>query len=445
MRIQQTSYTPFEAMKPNQFKGFDYACVRKFKAPVEKFETEKNFYGWAMDKLNVFVKEKLVEGKSDLTVTRRKEGIFEWRTELGFDLEAAPLALIVLTSILKDLKPNNDKLPPILSKDIFRKTVEDLEKQLADNKDLQFNFKDIYNKNLKINLTNEHNPDFNGWIKIPSQHNDPQNFKKNVDKLKVLSNKTWCTKNYHAEVMLKFGDFHVYLEKGEPKIGLRFSDGLLTEIQSERNDGFLDAKYFDIVDSFIRQKGVAMEEKALYTYYNSKNTADKIKALQNKVSEALAENNHFKILQALDFKPEILDDGTFSINEYKQFEINLKEIGINEETLLDNVSEIRGDADFCDSDIKYLKSLKLIHGSADFCNSRITDTGPLEIIKGDANFAFSDIETFGKLKHIGGSCNITHSPIKNLEPLEFVGRNLSVKKDVSIPDKLIVEGTTFFI
>ena len=110
MRIQQASYTTFEAMKPNQFKGFDYACVRKFKAPVEKFETEKNFYGWAMDKLNVFVKEKLVEGKSDLTVTRRKEGIFEWRTELGFDLEAAPLALIVLSSILKDLKPNNDKL-----------------------------------------------------------------------------------------------------------------------------------------------------------------------------------------------------------------------------------------------------------------------------------------------------------------------------------------------
>ena len=229
MKVQPTYNPSFQAMKPNQFKGFDYACVRKFKAPVEKFDTKMNFYGWATDTLNRFVKEKIVEGKSEYTKTRRSESIFEWRNELGFSLEAAPLALIVLSSILKDIKPNNDKLPPILSKDVFRKTVEDLSKQLTENKDLQFNFKDIYNKNLKINLTNEHNPNINGWIRIPSQSNDPQNFKTNVDKLKVLSNKTWCTKNYHAEVMLKFGDFHVYLENGEPKIGLRFSDGLLNK------------------------------------------------------------------------------------------------------------------------------------------------------------------------------------------------------------------------
>ena len=40
MKIQIAQPVTFEAMKPNQFKGFDYACVRKFKAPVEKFETE---------------------------------------------------------------------------------------------------------------------------------------------------------------------------------------------------------------------------------------------------------------------------------------------------------------------------------------------------------------------------------------------------------------------
>ena len=37
----------FEAMKPNQFKGLDYAVVRKFKAPVEKFRCMQDFQNWA--------------------------------------------------------------------------------------------------------------------------------------------------------------------------------------------------------------------------------------------------------------------------------------------------------------------------------------------------------------------------------------------------------------
>lgn len=448
MRISNIQSPHFDAMKPNQFKGFDYACVRKFKAPVEKFDSKMNFYGWAIDTLNRFVKTKLVEGKSEYTQQRRKESIFEWRNELGFGLEAAPLALIVLSSILKDLKPNNDKLPPILSKEILKKTIADIEEQLAENKDLQFNFKDIYYKHLKMNLTEEQDPNFNGWIRIPSQYNDPQNFKKNVDKLKVLSNKTWCTKNYHAEVMLKFGDFHVYLENGEPKIGLRFFDGLLNEIQSERNDGILEAKYFDIVDTFIRKKSVAMEEKALYTYYNSKNAADKINTLKNKVDNALAENNYFKILEILGFEPEVLDDGSFSINEYKQFssDISLKEIGLDEEKVIENVSEIRGNAEFCDSEIKALKNIKRILGDADFCNSIITDLGELESIQGDANFSFSDVLNLGKLKYIGGNCNLNHSPVTSLNELGFIGKNLTIKnklKDI-IPKTLIINGNTFF-
>ena len=192
--------------------------------------------------------------------------------------------------------------------------------------------------------------------------------------------------------------------------------------------------------------GVAMEDKALYTYYNSKNAADKIKALQNKVSEALAENNKFKILQALDFEPELLNDGTFSISHYKQFEINLKEIGINEETLLDNVSEIRGNADFCDSEIKSLKNIKQILGDADFCNSIVTDLGNLETIKGDANFSFSDVTDLGKLRYIGGNCNLTNCPITDLKELSFIGKNLTIKKELNgtISKSLTINGTTFF-
>ena len=39
----ETARPTFQAMKPNQFKGIDYAVVRKFKAPVEKFNSNSDF------------------------------------------------------------------------------------------------------------------------------------------------------------------------------------------------------------------------------------------------------------------------------------------------------------------------------------------------------------------------------------------------------------------
>ena len=47
MRISNIdSNLSFQAMKPNQFSGIDYAVVRKFKAPVEKFNSNIDFQVW---------------------------------------------------------------------------------------------------------------------------------------------------------------------------------------------------------------------------------------------------------------------------------------------------------------------------------------------------------------------------------------------------------------
>ena len=37
----------FTAMKKSQFSGLDFFIVEKFKAPIEKFNTNKDFQTWA--------------------------------------------------------------------------------------------------------------------------------------------------------------------------------------------------------------------------------------------------------------------------------------------------------------------------------------------------------------------------------------------------------------
>ena len=443
MKIQIAQPVTFEAMKPNQFKGFDYACVRKFKAPVEKFETEMNLYGWAYSKLNEIVHNKCIPGKSPYTKTRRQESIFEWRNVLGFDLKDAPLALIVLAPMLKELKNNNDTLPPILSSDVLRKTIEDLKKNLDINKDFQFNFKTLYFQNLKQKMNNQENND-NGWIKIPSKEHDPQNYNTNVDKLKVLSNNSWCTKNYHANLFLKFGDFYILLEEGKPKIGLAFEKNMLIEIQSERNDGILDLKYFNAVNDFIGEKGCALKDKAFETYHEAKKQALKLKKYNNDLKEAIANRDNFKIFEYLEYEPILLADGTISINEYRipTEEFSFEDLGINEEILFEDVSEIRGDCDFSDSKLKTLKKIKQILGTVYFSNSAITELGELEFIKEDVHFDYSQITSLGNLKKIGGTCSILNSHISNLGNLEYIGENLNIgyNNTIQIPEKLTVEG-----
>ena len=78
------------------------------------------------------------------------------------------------------------------------------------------------------------------------KENDPENFEANVEKLKTLSHKNWCTKSFNAEPYLSQGDFHVYLENGEPKLGIRFIGSKIQEIQGEQNNGQIPLKYFDI-------------------------------------------------------------------------------------------------------------------------------------------------------------------------------------------------------
>ena len=124
--------------------------------------------------------------------------------------------LIILSAITKDLKANNDIIPPVLNKGVLAQTITELEEKLKVNPRENFDFNKMYQNNLRTTYLEDSSTGetMTGWVVIPSKINDSENFEKNVDKLKTLSHNSWCTKSFNAEPYLSKGYFHVYLENG---------------------------------------------------------------------------------------------------------------------------------------------------------------------------------------------------------------------------------------
>ena len=110
----------FGAMKKQEFSGIDRVCVDKFKAPIEKFNTNDDLQDWAGEKLQTILTTDY-EGRSKETIIQRKALIKEWGDYLTKENDAYnnTAGLLVMSAITKDLEPNNDELPPCLNKGVL--------------------------------------------------------------------------------------------------------------------------------------------------------------------------------------------------------------------------------------------------------------------------------------------------------------------------------------
>ena len=430
-----SKYNPnFCAMKPNQFKNIDYACVRKFKAPVEKFNTLNDFREWALKKFNE-ISAKNLKGKNDETIFQRTMITEEWKAFL-LNSCTASTALIAISSLLKSLKINNDTLPPIFCKESFYRTVESIQNELDQDKDYQFNFSSIYKTFLRTHLLGENIK--NGWIVIPSKINSPNQFNKNVSLLKLISNKTWCTKAYMAESHLQNGDFHVLIKNGEAKLCLRFVGDEIYEIQNERNDSKIDYKNFHEIKNYIDQNNLSLGGKAKINFDEAEKLYKKFEAIYQKLNSAIKNNDAEKIYHYLGFEPQKDKNGNLSIKEYKQpcEHISFSDLGIDENKLLQQTNTIRGNAVFSNSKATSLQGIELIQGDLDLCNSNIESLGILENIHGDANFNNSKVTKTDNLKEIKGNAYFDKSLISDLFNIEKIGGSLYLNQYITSLGKL---------
>lgn len=356
-------------VKKTDFDGLDFAVVEKYKAPLEKFKTKEDLQKWCEKEIKLSILNKDFGGRQEETKVQRKAMLKEWinyvlKENGGYN---SATKLLILDAMTKELKPNNDNLPPVLNKGVLADCIAEIENNIKNNKNYSFNLNKMYQTklaNFYLEDTDTGETDTK-WVKIPSKKHDPKNFDANVDKLKVLSHKSWCTKSYNAKPYLEKGDFYVFLEKGQPKIGVRLLGNKIQEIQGELNDGYIPLKYFDEVNKHIEKNNLKLHRDCKEQIKETKERQLKVEKIKQDLAGSIKDNDVEKILNYFGIVTKKDDNGFLTISEYKKplDDIRFEDLDINENDLF--------------------KKIKCIEKNADFIGSNITSLGVLEEVKAD--------------------------------------------------------------
>ncbi|MBQ6515579.1 hypothetical protein IJI31_00195 [bacterium] len=406
----------FGAMKKNEFSGIDLLVVEKFNAPIEKFKTNDDFSKWAENEISDILGKDYNARTYEASI-QRDAIIGEWKKYFEEEnKEYTPSEkLLIYDGITKNLKPDNDTIPPILNKGALADTMYQLKEDLKTNPKMAFNFSKNYTNNIRKAIFEESKPidDITGWVKIPSKAHDEKNFEKNVDKLKTLSHNSWCTKSNMAEPYLSRGDFYIYFEQGHQKLSVRFDGDKIVELAGAKNDGKLPQDYISTFETFMKDNEYSEDtiaDSAKYQYDNAKDLKEKIakeKQLlkENGISLEAKDNDYEKLFNFYDMETSRDKNGMLILSHYDEpKDISFNDLGIDGSKLFKNVSKIEGDAKFC--------------------SSEMTDLGNLEEIGGNVNLKFSKIRTLGHLKKIGGNFETGWDALKDTGDLEEIGGNV---------------------
>ena len=428
--LQRDTVT-FGAMKKSKFSGIDRAVVENFKAPIEKFYTNADLQKWSFENA-LELANKDYGGRKEETKIQRKVMLKEWSDYVlqENDGYTNAMSLLILDAVTKDLKPDNDTIPPVLNKGVLADCIAELDKNTKEVPKYQFNLNKIYKTKLQSYYLDDTqtrpSETSTKWVKIPSKSHDPEHFDENVEKLKTLSYKTWCTKSFNAEPYLEEGDFHIYLENGQPKVGVRFVNDKIQEIQGEANNGKVPLKYLSTVEEHIKEDDLRLTSNVRSEIQDAKELEKEVIRIKSDLKEAIESNDAARIYEYFGVEVEADKSGLLTISEYRQplSDITYSDIGIDENKLFERVKTIKGNADFSDSLITDLGNLKLIGGNANFRYSQVIDLGQLKSIGGNVRFSNSQVSNLGNLESIGRDAWFSNSQVRNLGNLKSIGRDV---------------------
>ena len=175
----------------------------------------------------------------------------------------------------------------------------------------------------------------------------------------------------------------------------------------------------DIIEEFIKSEHLTAGRNELIKLQKAKDTKTKFLILKETLSTVIKENNQEEIFKAAGIETKRNSDGTLTISHYGQPDegFTYKDLGIDENRLLKNVTEIEG--------------------NADFIRSNATIANDLKKIGQDANFMYSKIKSLNNLEYIGRLANFLNMPNLTVLPnLQYVGEKLAISRSINIP-KLI--------
>ena len=432
----------FGAVKKSHLTGLTLACACIFKAPLEKFHSEYDLSNWAEENLQL-----LFENAEVLdNLPQRAQRMQQWRNYFrgndGYILPP-PAALVIFNSIIKDLRPDNKKLPPPVNVDVINKTILEIEKAITEDNKYTFNFCKQYQKNLNLyflkssysELDNENT----GWVFIPSQSHDLEHFEDNINKLMLFSYKTWCTKSFNAPFYLAGGDFHIYMEKGNPKAVIRMYNDYIIEIQGEKNDKTIPCRYLKVIENRINSKHLTVTPKIQDLLKEAYLLDTRLAQIKKDLAQAIENNDIIQIFSYFNMQCEKENICSYLLKkimaffsgksysrgyELKNFfepeDFTLAELGINENDLFKKITKIKRDAVFTHSSVTNLGAVEYIGGSLSLYKSSVSCLGNLKYIGKNLNFKDSPLTHTGKLQMVNGIPIAGNIPVDDLPAMLHV-------------------------
>lgn len=159
---------------------------------------------------------------------------------------------------------------------------------------------------------------------------------------------------------------------------------------------------------------------------NQKMHAEEVKNFQEKLRDA---KNTTEIFNKMGIETEEDENGKLTISHYNQpsQRVTFADLGIDEEKLMENVKEVKGNANFNKTSLKNIDSLEKVGGNANIMGTTVKSMKSLKEVGGIAQFNDSLIEELPNLKSVGAMANMSRTRVTELPALEVVDGNLDLQ------------------
>ena len=380
--------------------GTERLVLDKFKSDPEVsqiWSDEAAFKRWAekhLEQISNWDKNDYKSIQYEQYNDARKQGLKDWVEFLNSEQCSVKddvfAKLLFLDGIVSEMKPDNAYTPPSISPETFEAVYNQI---LEGNTKVSITkaYAEI-NRQKAIKQFGQPTTASDGtegtWVRIPSggKRGEPE-YDEHIAMIQSLAEgSAWCLRFENAHGYLQQGDIHFFVDKNgksQMAIGVR-KDGSIFEMQRrDVQDGTVPVNLANVVNEWAVANKVTGRERAIQTALNAKPEFDKKKA---KFTELQNNGDIVGIFNALGIKTEILPDGTLSISHYQATiqgqPYSVFDLGINENFLFSNVSEVKGYMQLKNSALTKAPKLRQVTGKLDFGDNKVSDLRSLESIDG---------------------------------------------------------------
>lgn len=384
---------PVQLRALDSIVGVERIILNKFKTEIDQsiWGDPVRFKAWAEERLaKILEADYSAEGNYAHYNDARKSGIESWYKFLKEESNYKDnvfVHLLVMDGITREMKPNNAYVPPAVSHESFEATYNALLENHS-----TVSFSKIYAQQTKLRAIEQFSKGkqtVDGvegqWVTIPRSRKSSPDYDERIAMVQALSEgSSWCLRFDHAHDYLQKGNLHFFVDtQGNSQVAINETDGKITQIQKRYNqDSTVPVPYATVISEWAKANNYSGQEIPIQNALNAKPKFDE---LREKFAKLQAEGNYLEIFKELGINVTTALDGTYILSGYKakiSSQYTIAELGINENALMQNVSQISSEVNLEGSTLTALPKLRVITGSLKFGDNKISDLRTLESING---------------------------------------------------------------